>query len=176
MDPLSLVKNLPILEQADPWLNGKCQHLFYCLANSANEDPGETSLTFYLTEYLPLLAITTDNLTVNEKTQTVATLISNQNGATLSLDGSSDNNDLFKIENNVLKFKDANGVDYDTTSAIVPEVTRGSPMPVFMTEFSSTDRAWLPMAMSFSKTLLTVTVRVFLASALPLFLALIWMV
>jgi phage baseplate assembly protein gpV len=77
------------------------------------KDPGETSLTFSLTEYLPLLAITTDNLTVNEKTQTVATLISNQNGATFSLDGSSDNNDLFKIENNVLKFKDANGVDYD---------------------------------------------------------------
>jgi hypothetical protein len=150
-----------------------------------------------------------------------------QNGATFSLDGSSDNNDLFKIENNVLKFKDANCVDYDTTSlkvytihikarksgkadakktltvtmdnvfekdiaignqarsekpsplpavmakvAIVPEVTRGSPMPVFMTEFSLTDRAWLPMAMSFSKTLLMVTVRVFLASALPLFLAL----
>jgi hypothetical protein len=22
-------KNLPILEQADPWLNGKCQHLFF---------------------------------------------------------------------------------------------------------------------------------------------------
>ncbi len=90
--------------------------MVYGLANSANEDPGETSLTFSLTEYLPLLAITTDNLTVNEKTQTVATLISNQNGATFSLDGSSDNNDLFKIENNVLKFKDANGVDYDTTS------------------------------------------------------------
>jgi 2C-methyl-D-erythritol 2,4-cyclodiphosphate synthase len=87
--------------------------MVYGLANSANEDPGETSLTFSLTEYLPLLAITTDNLTVNEKTQTVATLISNQNGATFSLDGSSDNNDLFKIENNVLKFKDANGVDYD---------------------------------------------------------------
>ncbi len=90
--------------------------MVYGLANSANEDPGETSLTFSLTEYLPLLAITTDNLTVNEKTQTVATLISNQNDATFSLDGSSDNNDLFKIENNVLKFKDANGVDYDTTS------------------------------------------------------------
>ncbi len=90
--------------------------MVYGLANSANEDPGETSLTFSLTEYLPLLAITTDNLTVNEKTQTVATLISNQNGATFSLDGSSDNNDLFKIENNVLKFKDANGVDYDATS------------------------------------------------------------
>jgi hypothetical protein len=70
--------------------------MVYGLANSANEDPGETSLTFSLTEYLPLLAITTDNLTVNEKTQTVATLISNQNGATFSLDGSSDNNDLFK--------------------------------------------------------------------------------
>jgi hypothetical protein len=42
-------------------------------------------ITFSLTEYLPLLAITTDNLTVNEKTQTVATLISNQNGATNSM-------------------------------------------------------------------------------------------
>ena len=45
--------------------------------------------------------------------------------------------------------------------AIVPEVTRGSPMLVFMAEFSLTDRAWLPMVMSFSKTLLMVTVRVF---------------
>jgi hypothetical protein len=45
------------------------------------------------------ITITTDNLTVNEKTQTVATLISNQDDATFSLDGSSDNNDLFKIEN-----------------------------------------------------------------------------
>jgi hypothetical protein len=213
---------------------------------SEEESEEKRYMVFSLTEYLPLLTITTDNLTVNEKTQTVATLISNQDGATFSLDGSSDNNDLFKIENNVLKFKDANGVDYDpslevytihikvrksgkadakktltvtinnvfekditignqarsvnensvintgigdplVTSgtietfalakvSIVPEVTRGSPMPVFTTEFSLTDRAWLPMVMSFSKTSLMVTVRVFLASALPLFLTLIWMV
>jgi 2C-methyl-D-erythritol 2,4-cyclodiphosphate synthase len=80
---------------------------------SEEESEEKRYMVFSLTEYLPLLTITTDNLTVNEKTQTVATLISNQDGATFSLDGSSDNNDLFKIENNVLKFKDANGVDYD---------------------------------------------------------------
>ncbi len=83
---------------------------------SEEESEEKRYMVFSLTGYLPLLTITTDNLTVNEKTQTVATLISNQNDATFSLDGSSDNNDLFKIENNVLKFKDANGVDYDTTS------------------------------------------------------------
>ena len=80
---------------------------------SEEESEEKRYMVFSLTEYLPLLTITTDNLTVNEKTQTVATLISNQDDATFSLDGSSDNNDLFKIENNVLKFKDANGVDYD---------------------------------------------------------------
>jgi hypothetical protein len=37
--------------------------MVYGLANSANEDLGETSLTFSLTEYLPLLAITTLNNT-----------------------------------------------------------------------------------------------------------------
>ncbi|OJA03560.1 cadherin repeat domain-containing protein, partial [Bathymodiolus thermophilus thioautotrophic gill symbiont] len=72
--------------------------------------------TISLTDYLPL-AITTNNLTTPEGVQTIATLSANKDGATFSLDGTADNNNLFKIENSVLKFKNANGADYDTTSS-----------------------------------------------------------
>ncbi|OJA03018.1 hypothetical protein, partial [Bathymodiolus thermophilus thioautotrophic gill symbiont] len=75
----------------------------------------EINSTIDLTDYP--FTITTDNLTVNEETQTIATLTTNKDGTTFSLDGNTDNNNLFKIENNVLQFKNANGIDYETASS-----------------------------------------------------------
>ncbi|WP_139458689.1 hypothetical protein, partial [Bathymodiolus thermophilus thioautotrophic gill symbiont] len=79
-----------------------------CTANTA-----DTAFT-YASSVDDSLVITTSNLTIPEETQTVATLTTNKDGTTFSLDGTADNNNLFKIENNVLKFKDSNGIDFDT--------------------------------------------------------------
>ncbi|SMN15082.1 Chitinase [uncultured Candidatus Thioglobus sp.] len=79
-----------------------------CTADTSN-----TAFT-YASSVADALTITTANLAINEETQTVVTLTANQSGATFSIDGTANDNNLFEVNGDALRFKNTNGVDYDT--------------------------------------------------------------